>query len=990
MASNKQPKKNSIANLAKSMKKGMGGNKPPVEFCKLTAQDSVPIFAVHEKENLIETYPGFYTRTYRITENNYQTDVEDAQQQTFVGLRSVFNSLGVNCEISFSVFNRNINLDEFKDLALKKETGDELDYLRRELNEIIVSRIKEGRNGLIKNKYVTVGLHTDSLKKAHETFSGRLQNEIKAAFLKVQSDLTMLSIEQRLEIIHDMYNIHSQGEFLTKTRVVDFETGETTEVSSFNLEDVRSMGLTVADVVSPSSIRIFPKYMQFGKTYVCAMRIDSYPSSLSDTFFVKLTDVNFNMISTMNINPIPTQEANKIVNRNIKLARNEKIEERSNLLKNNLPEDMISMDTEEKLEKAEAMRTEMQENDEKLFKTCHTVVFWADSKEKLREYTESIRSICQAEVVGIHVMEDMQEEGFNATLPLLYNCIPYKMKRTLKSTSLTCATMPFAAMELSDPGGINYSVNLASKNLILYDRLKTQNFNGFILGTPGCVDAGTEYFNGKEWKRIADYSENEQVLQFSTKTNEASLVIPNKYIKKPCEKMYHFETEELDQTLSAEHRVIYYNENNVAKEMPAIDFVNICRRGVFRGKFRISYEKEEYAYVPKGMVIEEVVPSDGYKYCFTVPTHNLVLRRNGKVFITGNSGKSFTAKVEMLNVVLGSNAQCIVVDPESEYGALAKLIGGEVIKIVPGGKWHINPLEISPNYEFDDESTTDPILAKADFVLKLFEVIIKSPFGLNSIQEVIIDECFHELYAPFVKGGKLQDIPKEKMPTLTDLQVKLAQRPEPEARELAIALKMYTGTGSLNVFGFQSNVDTKNRFVVYDIKDVGDKLKPLAMLIILDSIQNTLFENRKRGKNTWFWVDECHLLFLDESTASTLATIWKRARKYGGVPTGITQNVEDLLKSATCKTLLSNCNFIQILNQAALDRENLRSLLNLSDAQVDVITSAPKGQGLIYTGSNCVGFHSVFPKNNSIYRCLTSNMKEIKEYEKAEKRAKTK
>ncbi len=816
--------------LRNSMLKGY---KPPVELCRMTTQDSVPIYAVHEKENIIETYPGCYTRMYRLEENNYQTETESSQQQIFVNLRSVFNSLGTGCEMAISVFNRNINLEEFKDMALKKETGDELDYLRNELNDIIIDRMKEGRNGLEKQKYLTLGVHADSLKRAEEAFDRRLEPSVNKALKKVQSGIARLPLEQRLEIIHDIYNINHQGEFLTRTRITDFETGQSREFTSFDMENLRSMGLTVKDVVSPSSFRIFPTYLTLGTTYACAMRIEHYPSSMSDAFFVKLTDVPFNMISTMNIQPLSMTDANRIVSRNIKLARNEKIEERKALIQDNLPEDMISLEVEENVQKAEAMRTEMQENDEKLFKTVHTLVFWADSKEELREYTEQIRSICQAEVVGVQVMEDLQEEGFFATLPLLYNSIPYKLKRTLKSTSLTCAAMPFSAMELTDPGGINYSMNIASKNLILYDRLKTQNYNGFILGTPG-------------------------------------------------------------------------------------------------------------------------------------------------------SGKSFTAKVEMLNVVLGSNAKCIVIDPESEYGALAKLIGGEVIKIVPGGRWHINPMEITQNYEFDEDEP-NPVLAKADFILKLMEVVNKSPFGLNSIQETIIDECVHGLYAPFMKDGMLQHLPVEQMPTLSDLQAALAKRPEPEARELAVGLRLYTGSGSLNVFGFQSNVNTDNRFVVYDIKDVGDKLKPLAMLIILDSIQNTLFENRKRGKNTWFWVDECHLLFLDESTAQTLATLWKRGRKYGGVPTGITQNVEDLLKSATCKTLLSNCNFIQILNQAALDRENLRVLLNLSESQVDIITSAPKGQGLIYTGSNCIGFHSTFPKDNSIYRCLTSNMKELREYEEMEK-----
>lgn len=821
-----------------------GGYKPPINLCCLTAQDIVPFTAVHEKDNLIETYPGLFTRMYLIGENNYQTETEECQQSIFIELRSFFNSIGANCECAISVFNRNVNLEEFKAKALMKETGDELDYLRREMNEIIIDRMKEGRNGLEKLKFLTMGVHTNSYKKAVEMFNHRIDREVAKSFKKVGSVAVPMEMEKRLEILHDLHNIDNQGEFLTHTRVPD-ELGRMQEISSFDLDNIRGMGLSVKDVVCPSSVRVFPRYMMFGKTYVCAMRIDAYPSSLPDDFFIKLTDVPFNMISTMNIQPIPTMEANRIVNKNIRLARNQKIEERRALLNQNLPEDMISLETEEKVQKAQELREEMIENDEKLFKTVHTVVFWADSKDKLREYTENLTTICQSNVVGVHVMEEMQEEGFQATLPLLYNALPKKMKRTLKSSSLTCACMPFSAMELSDSGGIHYSMNLASRNLILYDRLQTQNFNGFILGTPG-------------------------------------------------------------------------------------------------------------------------------------------------------SGKSFTAKVEMLNVLLGSNAKCIVIDPESEYSPLAKLIGGEVIKIMPGGKWHINPLAITPDYEYNEndeeesEIPVNPVLGKAAFILRLMETIIKSPFGLSSIQETIIDECVHSLYAPFMKDGVLQPIPPELMPTLTDLQVAFSKRSEPEARELAYALRLYTGNGSLNVFGFQSNVDTKNRFVVYDIKDVGEKLKPLAMLIILDSIQNTLFENRKRGRNTWFWVDECHLLFLDESTAVTLSTIFKRARKYGGVPTGISQNIEDLLKSTTCRTMLSNCNFIQMLNQAPLDRENLRTLLNLSDSQVATITSAPKGQGLIYTGSNCVGFHSVFPKNNSIYRCLTSSMKEIKEYEEAERRARAK
>ena len=187
-------------------------------------------------------------------------------------------------------------------------------------------------------------------------------------------------------------------------------------------------------------------------------------------------------------------------------------------------------------------------------------------------------------------------------------------------------------------------------------------------------------------------------------------------------------------------------------------------------------------------------------------------------------------------------------------------------------------------------------------------------------------------------------------------------------------------------------MDTKNRFVVYDIKDIGEKLKPVAMLIILDSIMNRMFENRREGRNTWFWVDEIYLLFSDERSAAFLNMLFKRARKHGGVPTGITQNVEDLLESDTARKMLSNCNFVQMLNQAPNDRLQLAQLLNLSESQIDVITNAPRGQGLIYTGTGCVPFASAFPKCTKdgqvhpIYKVLTSNMKEIREYEEEDKR----
>ena len=706
-----------------------------------------------------------------------------------------------------------------------------------------------------------------------------------------------------------------------------------------------------------------------------------------------------------------------------------------------------------------ALRDAMHERDEKLFDTSLTVVVFAENEKKLDEYTESLITEYKKASVNLGVMTSQQEEGFNSTLPLCYNQII--KTRTLTSSS-SAIFIPFSTLEVNDDNGINYSCNLISKNLIVYDRMGSANFNGFILGTPGCVDCETEFFNGKEWKSIADYEKGETVLQFNPVTEEASLVVPERYIKKKCDKMYHFETSRgIDQTLSEEHRVIYYDRDthnggfSEAKEMSAKELAQLQNIGKFRGKFKTDFRyngkginlsdieikimlaviaegsfnknnpnshnctmnlkkarkknelfnllkeygvnfrvyetddgythysfnapKREKEFLPywydcnaeqlklicenilqwdghedaigrkvfstsvkenadfvqfafsacghratistsdrsgqtymtngkeytrksveysicisdntmvgmewhndgrdNNVKLEEVKPSDGYKYCFTVPTHTLVLRRNGRIFITGNSGKSFTAKVEMLNVYLKTNSDIIIIDPENEYAALAKMLDGEVINIVPGGDVHINPLEIVVDYELEDE--TNPINAKADFVLKIMECILSSPFGINSIQQTIIDECVHVLFDPFVKNGKLREIPPEKMPTLTDLQVVLGKRSEPEARELAMALRLYSGKGSLNAFGFKTNVHTEKRFVVYQIRDIGDRLKNLAMLTILDHIWNQIVENRKIGKNTWFYVDEIYLLFQNEYSATFLNTLFRRARKYG-------------------------------------------------------------------------------------------------------------
>ena len=820
---------------------------PPKVFYKKTVQDSIPILAVHEAENLIETYPGFYTRSYWIGENNYQSETEEREKEMYIAYRKVLNSLGVNEEYSLSIMNRNIDMREVEENVLKKETGDEFDYLRRELNEITLQRVQQGRNGLEKLKYITVGLHCDSLKKARDVFNKSIDRRMSEAFKKIESYANPISIEKKLEILHDIYNIDDHGSFLTHKKVVHPDSGVVEDVAEFDLDNMRAQGCRIQDVIGPSSFVVHDKHIEMGSKFIRVLMVEDLSATMRDDVFCKLTDVDFNILMTANYQPLSNVVARSIVHKNLALARSEVAEQRKALIQANLPEEMVSDDLQENMERAKDLREEMVKNDERLFKVVYTIAIWADSMEALQAHTETVMTYCQSEgMTGVRIMEMMQEEGFNTTLPLLDNEMPYSFKRTMKSSSASIF-FPFSNLELNDKGGINYSCNLNSKNLIVYDRTKTQNFNGFVLGVPG-------------------------------------------------------------------------------------------------------------------------------------------------------SGKSFTSKVEMLNVFLGSNSDCIIIDPEGEYAAMTNLIHGQVIKIESGGTNHINPMEIDANYTWENDednvTITNPVFAKVPFIIQLVETMVDPPLGsLTATQKSIIDECVRRLYEPFMEDGILKPIPADKMPTLTDLQHEFAKEfartKDHDAKELADALKLFTGNGTLNTFGFQSNVDVHNRFVTYDIRDCDDVLKPLAMMIIFDSLFNRMFSNKRLGKFTWIWVDEIYLLFTSEKSATTLNQMFKRARKHGGVPTGITQNVEDLLESNTARKMLSNCNFVQILNQSASDREKLRELLNLSQAQVDVITSAPRGQGLIFTGTNTVPFASTFPKNNSIYRCLTSNMMEIREYEEEERRKKS-
>ena len=339
---------------------------------------------------------------------------------------------------------------------------------------------------------------------------------------------------------------------------------------------------------------------------------------------------------------------------------------------------------------------------------------------------------------------------------------------------------------------------------------------------------------------------------------------------------------------------------------------------------------------------------------------------NGLILGTPGSGKSFSAKREILNVFLVTEDDIIICDPEAEYYPLVQRLDGQVIKISPTSRQYVNPMDLNLDYS-DDEN---PLSLKVDFLLSFCDIVVGSKDGLQPVEKTVIDRCVRQVYQKY-----LSDPCPENMPVLGDLYDTLRAQTEKEAQFIATALEIYV-TGSLNVFNHRTNVDIDNRIVCYDIKELGKQLKQLGMLVIQDQVWNRVTVNRGLGRTTRYYVDEFHLLLKGE-LASWSVEIWKRFRKWGGVPTGITQNIKDLLASREVENIFENSDFIYMLNQAAGDRQILAKQLNISPHQLSYVTHSGEGEGLLFYGNVILPFVDRFPKDTELYRIMTTKPQEV-------------
>lgn len=370
---------------------------------------------------------------------------------------------------------------------------------------------------------------------------------------------------------------------------------------------------------------------------------------------------------------------------------------------------------------------------------------------------------------------------------------------------------------------------------------------------------------------------------------------------------------------------------------------------------------------------QEILQEGGIYYGQNAVSKNMIVadRRkllNGNSFRLGvsGSGKSFSAKEEIVSIALATGDDILILDPESEFGTLTESLGGEVIRISASSDTHLNAMDMDGAY--GDER--NPLIEKSEFILSLFEQLIGAG-GVSAKEKSILDRCTYDVYREY-QANRFQGEP----PTLRELYHALLSQPEPEARGLALSSELFI-TGSLNTFAQHTNVNTKARILCYDIRELGEQLMPIGMLVTLDAIFNRVIQNWKLGKTTWIFCDEFYLLFRYPYSADFFYKLWKRIRKYNGLVTGLTQNVEELLRSDTARLMLANSEFLILLNHSATDREELARLLHISETQLSYITNVAAGCGLIRCAGNIVPFENSFPRHTHLYRLMTTKPDEV-------------
>ena len=899
-----------------------------------SAQDSIPYERMWP-DGICRVADGHYTKTIQFQDINYQLSQNEDKAAIFEGWCDFLNYFDSSIQFQLSFLNLAASEETFARAINIPLQGDDFDSIRVEYMTMLQNQLAKGNNGLIKTKYLTFGVDADSLKAAKPRLE-RIETDILNNFKRVGVAAESLDGKARLAQLHGIFHMDEQVPF------------------RFEWEWLAPSGLSTKDFIAPSSFEFRTgKQFRMGKKYGAVSFLQILAPELNDRMLADFLDMESSLIVSLHIQSVDQIKAIKTVKRKITDLDKSKIEEQKKAVRAGYDMDIIPSDLATYGAEAKKLLQDLQSRNERMFLVTFLVLNTADNPRQLDNNVFQASSIAQKYNCQLTRLDFQQEEGLMSALPLGLNQI--EIQRGL-TTSSTAIFVPFTTQELFQNGkeALYYGINALSNNLIMVDRKLLKNPNGLILGTPGCFDGETRIL-------LADGSTPTFAELVEAGITEAMV------------KAYDYDTGEIVDARAIDIRIEKYVDELKVIELE--DGTRLCCTDTHLimdadGQFIEANKITDGQRLSGGHVAVRVafqrLPEKVPVYDLTVPKYGNFLLANG--LIVHNSGKSFSAKREIANCFLLTNDDIIICDPEAEYAPLVERLHGQVIKISPTSTNYINPMDLNLDYS-EDES---PLSLKSDFILSLCELIVGGKEGLQPVQKTIIDRCVRLVYQTY-----LNDPRPENMPILEDLYNLLRAQDEKEAQYIATALEIYV-IGSLNVFNHQSNVDINNRIVCYDIKELGKQLKKIGMLVVQDQVWNRVTINRAAHKSTRYYIDEMHLLLKEEQTAAYTVEIWKRFRKWGGIPTGITQNVKDLLSSREVENIFENSDFVYMLNQAGGDRQILAKQLGISPHQLSYVTHSSEGEGLLFYGSTILPFVDHFPKNTELYRIMTTKPQELK------------
>ena len=899
---------------------------------ELSAQDSIPYQRMWP-DGVCRVTDTYYTKTVQFQDINYQLSQNEDKNAIFEGWSDCLNYFDSSIRFQFSFLNLAATRENYEKRIVIPPQGDSFDTIRAEYTAMLQNQLARGNNGLVKTKYLTFGVEAESVRAAKPRLE-RIETDIINNLKRLGVVTTPLNGAERLRLLYDMFHMDDQSPF------------------RFSWDWLAPSGLSTKDFIAPSSLE-FPgsRAFRMGRKWGAVSFLQILAPELNDRILADFLDMESSLVVSMHVQSVDQVSAIKTIKRKITDLDRTKIEEQKKAVRSGYDMDIIPSDLATYGAEAKKLLQDLQSRNERMFLVTFLLMNTADSRKQLDNNLFQANSIAQKHNCRLIPLDLQPEEGLMSCLPLGLNQI--EIQRGL-TTSSTAIFVPFTTQELfqTSPEALYYGINALSNNLIMVDRKLLKNPNGLILGTPGC-------FSGETRIRMADGS----TASFAELVEQG--------VTSAMVQAYDERTGQIVAARARDIRVEKYTDELWTIRLEDGSALHCTGTHLIMdggGQYVEAKHIREGQRLSGGHTVVQVsVQKLAEKvpvYDLSVPRHLNFVLENG--LVVHNSGKSFSAKREITNVFLVTEDDILICDPEDEYAPLVKRLGGQVVKISPTSTQYVNPMDINLNYSDDD----NPLALKVDFLLSFCDIVVGSKDGLQPVEKTVIDRCVRNVYRPY-----LADPDPARMPILQDLYDELLAQPETEAQRIAAALELYV-TGSLNVFNHRTNVELTRRLVCFNIKELGKQLKQLGMLVIQDQVWNRVTVNRAAGKTTRYYVDEFHLLLKGE-LASWSVEIWKRFRKWGGIPTGITQNIKDLLASREIENIFENSDFIYMLNQAAGDRQILAKQLNISPHQLSYVTHSSEGEGLLFYGNVILPFVDRFPKDTELYGIMTTKPQEV-------------